>query len=1107
MASADDNAPRRNRLSKPPTITSSMNLSSLNLLQSGNRTSTLFPLSTSTEDLEQRSPLSPHNNEPREVLETQVLSADSKDQTATINSWRGAAFNVRDVEQQHSNSSPPKPPISSALSGVFNPSRLSSVSCRGIEEAKERSTPKAGIRSVSVSQEDITAPIPIRRSSLCQPGVATRLKTEGRLGPSPPGEARVKADREHHLAPIFPEDGLGNELEALTLETVLGRKPVPPPLVRTETPSDLVFLGGLRLGSLHITNGRVSPAPSDLSRRARSSPNLRLASNESGDSNQEKVDLNLHDIKRNVCSIESNILESPSRFISPTPRYKSPLRFSSVDSVPKSKTARAVIIQTLQVHEESKILMTVNSSPNGSESMAKEYIAGLPASPFAVVRRDSTSESLLNPTTKRTEFDDNLFEDESGSPSDTESADNSTLDTCYSPNDVSAAANKPETSLWQSRPDCNQFDSGYGSNASLRGAQGQLPEKSVAEKFIDTPRAVTDAPQNELTIPKTRQDCRPAPRALRPSILKQAERRSPLPVFQNLLQSTSSLSTVITTASTTSMHKPRKLTKSRCFSRNAAREITVQSNHEIVVSSIPPVPPEFTANLAIRSRQFPELEHTYESRQYTFDSPTTSQIDPVDIRFPSPAQSIGKLDFDPTTPPHHRDSAILRPIKSGKRPSVRRSSHGMSEADALAIIHDFGTADHSLGGSPYDAARTHMLSNTDEGLEPMQKRSPHIITPAQRSRFVGGMDAETAAELGRRRSRNIHESELTNRIGKRNSFNDRGGLPGKNLRRTSFDPSTPPMPPLPGAFKNSHRRSWGPQTTRPELQPRRSWRPDYGQSIYSEIRVSPPVHDECSNNQSEVRMSNDYQGYLRRWEDSRTKHQAETEYRQSWRSDLFEIESDQRQDIGLNFGQTSADGRETWPQGYQDSSFIRQPGKGSRYEDVGSMPGGQVASRFHRCGQNQTLQELRPRRRPYSPVPMYLAPIEKEPDRWPAHAQASQARSQAGGALSYGHMWRPYEVESLYPEVPPRNPPLYQARRKIYAEPSDGHLTAHENKSFLLQDTCSSHQSRGHGRHTSTPLSQAKSYDRRLAESLPESLHPPHDARQASAISQFGRYS
>ncbi|ERF75079.1 hypothetical protein EPUS_04861 [Endocarpon pusillum Z07020] len=1086
---------KRNRLSKPPTNTSSSNLSSPSLLQLGNRSSTLLQLSTNTEEVQDESPIAA-DDEPREASKAHIFGPESKEPEAPAQgdteAWRVGAFVVSDIETQHSTSPTTKSPLTSSFSAMFNTSRLSLISLKEHKDVKDVSPPKTEIRSCNLSREDLTSLIPIRRKSLNQPGIATRVGKDERWSRSPSGELGVEAKS------VIPEEASSSELEALNLETSKFEKPVPPPLVRTETPSDLVFLGGLRLGSLHITNGCASPAPSDLSMRVktRSTPNLRTMSGECGDSDHEDCDANTRIVNNVRPSKRPGMPTVPSQLVSKVP-HPSPLRFSSNDILPKINTRCEDVDKTLGMDRAGQGITTTDRSPGWSIRMAEEYMAELPTSPFEIPRHSSSPQSILNPISKSTEFDDGLFEDDSVTPSDFDSVYSSTIDTHYSSNGATTASDQHESSPLSTRPTYTLADSGYSSNSSLKDSNEETGERTDA----DHANSVMNAVQNGLSISKNRQDRRPGPRPLRPSILKQARATTTsLPTFHNLHHSTTTVSTVTTTTSMPPTNRGKKLAKPRLLSRSARRkDITVQGNQEVITSSVPPVPAEFEANLAIRSHQVPELEHTFETRQHTTESPLMSPVEPVEIRFPSPAASvdmIGEQSAAPPRPPIHKDSIFGRRSRSIKRSNVDHSSQEMSEADALAIIQDFGTVGYSLGGNPYDVARTNLQSSPRKHVEPARKVNPHNITSAaRRTKSTGGMDAETAAELARMRSRTIHERNSMSLAEKRDLFNDRGGLPGKNLRPMSFTTNTPPLPPLPAGFGSNQSRNWEPQTNHDQMQQADKWNPRFYQNVFTDNTNVDPANDPYGYNQLDDASSyndwpaecysEDYRSEFNRPRDGR---------RESWRSDRVEI----------NF-----DPRESSSPTHEERHFNRQYGDDSQY-DYGK-PWLQFQAAFHSTTHwdfNEVEHEAPPPPPPHSPRPLSIAPHE-EGSTWARHGQAWREERQSTGEAhpNGGKNWSYGDDNSLYPPIPPRNVPSNQAYHHRDARPASTYHQYPANDAIGPDASYGSYHSCEHSRHPSRRHSQANSYNGSNAGSQAGSLHPPRDPQRVGSSPQFGRHS
>lgn len=429
--------------------------------------------------------------------------------------------------------------------------------------------------------------------------------------------------------------------------------------------------------------------------------------------------------------------------------------------------------------------------------------------------------------------------------------------------------------------------------------------------------------------------------------------------------------------------------------------------------------------------------------------------------------------------------------RSDRRSNAQHSTNDMSEADALAIIQDFGTVGHALGGNPYDIARTNPQSSSRGTAEPMRGVTPHNITCAtKRPKPVGGMDAETAAELARRRSRSIRERDSMGIAEKRNMFNDRGGFPGKNLRPMSFPNHTPPLPSLPSNFGPNQRQSWTSQTTDSQMQQVDGWRLGHDQSeCYNEISQpanshtrykhwNGPTHSHEGNNE---RVLEGYPPYV---------HGLGGDRRQSWRSDCVEIDFDPRED---------------WSQTNENSQASRQPELRPRHEYEDSGPNRSTAPySSHFWNENEVDKDAPPPPPPHSPRPMSVSHNEEQGNTWAAHGQAWQARRQsAGEALRYTSDSRRYEeFDNLYPEIPVRNTQSNQSHYESYVNsPNTYHEYPHHEESSPY------HHMQSNRQHPSRRQSPANSHHGSYAGSLAENLHPPHDLLRISPSPQFGRYS
>ena len=195
-----------------------------------------------------------------------------------------------------------------------------------------------------------------------------------------------------------------------------------------------------------------------------------------------------------------------------------------------------------------------------------------------------------------------------------------------------------------------------------------------------------------------------------------------------------------------------------------------------------------------------------------------------------------RKDFDSQI---RKDGEKLR-VGPSRSASRRREPN---QYDTLVTIADFGTVTESLGGNPYDIA-TSMFSSASPTVS---NKHPHQISTAMsRPKSMFGMDEMAAAELGRARSRarsqsigrlspstegfssgggsisgkrlrphsmlgnneppvpalaavdlRGHNLEWARSRRRSGSFNDRGGIPGKSIRVSSFILDAPPVPALP----------------------------------------------------------------------------------------------------------------------------------------------------------------------------------------------------------------------------------------------------------------------------------------------------------------------
>ena len=110
---------------------------------------------------------------------------------------------------------------------------------------------------------------------------------------------------------------------------------------------------------------------------------------------------------------------------------------------------------------------------------------------------------------------------------------------------------------------------------------------------------------------------------------------------------------------------------------------------------------------------------------------------------------------------------------------------------------EFGGVTKSLGGSPYEIARSSSVTEFATTSNGYLSFPQHTNTPLPRSRSNFGMDGEAASEFARVRSKQKSGTFSRPRTLYHGSFDDRGGIPGKLARPRSCIARAPPIPALP----------------------------------------------------------------------------------------------------------------------------------------------------------------------------------------------------------------------------------------------------------------------------------------------------------------------
>lgn len=736
---------------------------------------------------------------------------------------------------------------------------------------------------------------PIRRRSLLTPGIATRVPDDILRKPPPRNKLESQLDRAYSYNPHLSGSSPLARLAVLDLADH-GRVS---PVARAATPTfhDYGHLGGLKLGTLRITNGTVSPAPSDSTVHLVNGQSL-AHSDVEGDyfafSGRGETEEGGDGIVPSFCHPQNGqYLPATNLLFSDETRAVGPGRVPDAvidgnrSAMPKSRhwnhgIPKVNVLTQEDVRPESisrplsrgrrsvSLYGTSDDFTDAAPSIAQEYITELPCSPFLHTRPHVQGVLEVVLTTKANEFKHSSLEDEGfvsstrapsprkpkwslavedaesehvpgGSREDALRILDGRTTSIPEPGDHQNPSLEPSVehghvpSPTQSEKALSKADSGYSSNASLRSLKKEQGlETASGAEMADSTWSLTDppylAPPKRAPPPPPSDETNPAPTiksvaysqtssvggALTTGALRPAKKSNDHLPPTYITPARSAKSSQLETASLPIAVTQRKLKKGRPLSQPLPVErITVQGYQELSQSHIPPVPAGVAAKLAQRQRSFPSLEHTFPSLQHTNLKDESTDIPPVSIpiRFPSPTNT-----FEEATSQVKRQSRSTHFKSFGNRDRLsntqyfsvdwirskrRRSGDSVSsEDDFLEMFGDLGTVTDTLGGNPYDIARSTLAGTPRPSDQQTWTRFRDANNDFSREKATG-MDEEAAARFARSRSKTRSQGQLRSRTSSNSSFDDRGGIPGKTLRPKSLMIDAPPVPALPstGGFE------------------------------------------------------------------------------------------------------------------------------------------------------------------------------------------------------------------------------------------------------------------------------------------------------------------
>lgn len=249
---------------------------------------------------------------------------------------------------------------------------------------------------------------PIRRRSLYTPGIATRTPDDILRKPPPPVTLQSQADRDYYYNPKLPQSSPLGQLA--TLEIAEGGR---------STPSNLDYshLGGLKLGTLRVTNGAASPAPTEINPLGMHPPKPESAdhddfftASEGGGSFEEShCSVTNHPSLRGSRHIPvfqagpdqhfnriNTIGECHDEAIQRAQNSGSPLKY-------ERQPEECLVAESIR-HEDSRVSLNESfsaysnvpsKSPDRALYIAQDYMQDIPGSPYSFVESSSYDSSNL----------------------------------------------------------------------------------------------------------------------------------------------------------------------------------------------------------------------------------------------------------------------------------------------------------------------------------------------------------------------------------------------------------------------------------------------------------------------------------------------------------------------------------------------------------------------------------------------------------------------------------------------------------------------------------------------------------------------------------------
>lgn len=265
---------------------------------------------------------------------------------------------------------------------------------------------------------------PIRRRSLYTPGIATRTPNDILRKPPIPEESLSQADRDYYFNLNMPQSFPLGQLAALEIGEG-GRS----------TPSNLDYshLGGLKLGTLRVTNGTASPAPTDINPLGMHPPKPESIDNddfctasEGGESREGSPSsvTNRPCVKgsRHIEDSQARCDQQINRIKSTGGRHdesmtrahnsSSPLKYERRPEECLEAECLSRYHSRIPRNRSFAAYSNVSKPSDRALCIAQDYMQDLPDSPYSYVEPGKIASSNLEPLALEDEADKEFFEDE-----------------------------------------------------------------------------------------------------------------------------------------------------------------------------------------------------------------------------------------------------------------------------------------------------------------------------------------------------------------------------------------------------------------------------------------------------------------------------------------------------------------------------------------------------------------------------------------------------------------------------------------------------------------------------------------------------------------------